>query len=93
MDTPIIFWILFNVFVLIMLALDLGVFHRKTHDVTFKEALAWTFVWLFLALIFKVIIYFWQGRQQAPEFLTEYLGEEALSVDNIFNSRLIASDL
>ncbi len=62
MDTPIIFWILFNVFILIMLALDLGVFHRKTHEVTLKEALTWTFVWVFLALIFNVIIYYWQGR-------------------------------
>ncbi len=84
MDTPIIFWILFNVFILIMLALDLGVFHRKTHEVTLKEALTWTFVWVFLALIFNVIIYYWQGRQQALEFLTGYLVEKALSVDNIF---------
>jgi len=84
MDTPIIYWILFNVFILIMLGLDLGVFHRKTHDVKFKEALTWTFIWVFLALIFNVIIYFWQGRQQALEFLTGYLVEKALSVDNIF---------
>lgn len=84
METSIIFWILFNVFVLIMLALDLGVFHRKSHEVSTKEALTWTGVWIFLALIFNVIIYFWRGQQQAFEFFTGYLVEKALSVDNIF---------
>jgi tellurite resistance protein TerC len=67
-----------------MLALDLGVFHRKSHEVTVKEALTWTFVWVFLALIFNVIIYFWRGQQQALEYFTGYLVEKALSVDNIF---------
>jgi len=84
MDTPIIFWIIFNAFVLMMLALDLGVFHRKSHDVTVKEALTWTFVWIFMSLIFNTIIYFWKGQQQALEFFTGYLVEKALSVDNIF---------
>jgi len=84
MDTPLIFWIIFNAFVLIMLALDLGVFHRKSHEVTVKEALIWTFAWIFLALIFNVIIYFWRGQQQALEYFTGYLVEKALSVDNIF---------
>ena len=84
MDTPLIFWIFFNLFVLIMLALDLGVFHRKSHDVSVKEALTWTFVWIFLALVFNGIIYFWRGQQQALEFFTGYLVEKALSVDNIF---------
>jgi tellurite resistance protein TerC len=84
METPIIFWIFFNVFVLIMLALDLGVFHRKSHEVSVKEALTWTFIWIFLSLIFNVIIYFWKGQQQALEYFTGYLVEKALSVDNIF---------
>jgi len=84
MDTPIIFWIIFNAFVIIMLALDLGVFHRKSHEVKIKEALTWTFIWVFLALIFNVIIYYWRGQQQALEFFTGYLVEKALSVDNIF---------
>jgi len=84
MDTPIIFWIIFNAFVIIMLALDLGVFHRKHHEVSLKEALTWTFIWVFLALIFNAIIYYWKGRQQALEFFTGYLVEKALSVDNIF---------
>jgi len=84
MDTPIIFWILFNAFVLLMLALDLGIFHRKTHEVSLKEALTWTFIWVSLALVFNAILFYWKGRQQALEFLTGYLIEKALSVDNIF---------
>ena len=84
METPVIFWVLFNAFVLVMLALDLGVFHRKSHEVSVKEALIWTFVWIFLALVFNAILYFWRGQQQALEFFTGYLVEKALSVDNIF---------
>ena len=84
MDTPIIFWMLFNAFVLLMLALDLGVFHRKAHEVSLKEALTWTFIWISLALVFNAIIFYWRGRQQALEFFTGYLIEKALSVDNIF---------
>lgn len=84
MDTPIIFWIFFNVFVLIMLALDLGIFHRKSHEVSVKEALTWTLVWVALAMVFNAIIYSWQGQEQALEFFTGYLVEKALSVDNIF---------
>ena len=84
MDTPIIFWILFNAFVLLMLALDLGVFHRKSHEVSVKEALTWTFVWIFLAMVFNTIIFYWRGQQQALEFFTGYLVEKALSIDNIF---------
>jgi len=67
-----------------MLALDLGIFHRKIHEVSLKEALTWTFVWVFLALVFNAIIFYWKGRQQALEFFTGYLIEKALSVDNIF---------
>lgn len=84
METPVLFWILFNLFVLLMLALDLGVFHRKSHEVSLKEALTWTFVWVFLALVFNALIYYWRGQQQALEFFTGYLVEKALSVDNIF---------
>jgi len=84
MDTPVIFWILFNAFVLLMLALDLGVFNRKAHEISLKEALTWTFVWVFLAMVFNVIIFYWRGQQQALEFFTGYLVEKALSIDNIF---------
>jgi len=84
MDTPVIFWILFNAFVLLMLALDLGVFNRKAHDISLKEALTWTFVWVFLAMVFNALIFYWRGQQQALEFFTGYLVEKALSIDNIF---------
>ncbi len=84
MDTPILFWVLFNAFVLLMLALDLGVFHRKAHEVSLKESLTWTFVWIFLAMVFNTIIFYWKGQQSALEFFTGYLVEKALSVDNIF---------
>ncbi len=77
-------WIAFNGFVLIMLALDLGVFHRTAHVIKVKEAMGWSFFWISLALIFNVIIYFWLGEIKAWEFLTGYVIEKSLSVDNIF---------
>jgi len=77
-------WIGFTVFVLAMLALDLGVFHRKAHEVGVREALIWTGVWISLALVFNVGVYFWFGSERALEFLTGYVIEKALSVDNIF---------
>jgi len=77
-------WIGFTVFVLAMLTLDLGVFHRKAKSVSFKEAVSWTVVWVGLAAIFNVGIWYYFGQQKALEFLTGYLIEEALSVDNVF---------
>lgn len=77
-------WILFNVGVLVMLAIDLGVFHRKTHEVKVKEALAWTVVWIVLALLFNGAVYFHYGHDLAMQFLAGYLIEKSLSVDNIF---------
>ena len=62
-------WIGFSVFVLAMLALDLGVFHRRAHEVHVREALIWTAVWIFLALVFNVGVYFWFGSERALEFL------------------------
>lgn len=79
-----VFWIGFNLFVLAVLALDLGVFHRKSSTVSLKNALSWSAVWITLALTFCVIVYFWHGRQPALEFLTGYLIEQSLSVDNLF---------
>ncbi len=94
-----IFWIVFNVFVLAMLALDLGVFHRKKHVVGFREAIGWTAVWISLAACFAVLIYFFGhtmvGRsaptnpQLSLEFVTGYLIELSLSVDNLFIFLLI----
>ena len=74
-----------------LLALDLGVFHRKAHEVKIKEALVWSAVWICLALAFNLGIFFWRGKQVALEFLTGYLVEKSLSVDNIFVFLLIFS--
>jgi tellurite resistance protein TerC len=77
-------WIGFIAFVLAMLALDLGVFHRKAHAIGTREALVLSLVWIALALVFNVGVYFWFGSERALEFLTGYLIEKALSVDNLF---------
>lgn len=78
------FWIGFNIFVLAVLALDLGVFHKRAKAVSLKNALAWSAVWISLALVFCVLVYFWHGKQASLEFLTGYLIEQSLSVDNLF---------
>ena len=77
-------WVLFAVVILGLLALDLGIFHRKSHTVKMREALTWSGVWIALALIFNGFIYYTRGPVPAMEFLTGYLVEEALSVDNLF---------
>lgn len=84
-------WVGFNAFVILMLALDLGVFHRKSHEVSIKEALTWTAVWITISLLFNFFIYKYLGEQKAVEFLTGYLIEKSLSVDNIFVIILIFS--
>ncbi len=84
-------WIIFTVSVLGMLALDLGVFHRDAHVVTKKEAALWSLVWILLALIFNAGIYYVSGPVRALEFLTGYLIEYSLSVDNIFVFMVIFS--
>jgi len=72
-----------------MLGLDLGVFHRRAHTVKFREALAWSGAWIALAAIFAVVIFFWHGRTPALEFVTGYVIELSLSVDNLFVFLLI----
>lgn len=94
MEESIWLWIGFNIFVLAMLALDLGVFHRKSHTVSAREALTWSIVWITLSLVFNAVIYFFWDRmvpgssytnqEAALAFLTGYLIEKSLSVDNIF---------
>jgi len=84
MEVSIWFWVIFNAFVLLMLTLDLGVFHKKLHVVSVKEAITWTGVWVFLALCFNVLVYYLFGQTKALEFFTGYVIEKALSVDNIF---------
>jgi tellurite resistance protein TerC len=77
-------WIGFVLFVLAMLAIDLGIFHKKAHAVTLKEAAIWSGVWVTLALVFNLGVYAWFGPERALQFTTGYLVEKALSVDNIF---------
>lgn len=84
-------WIGFNIFVLLMLALDLGVFNRKAHVISVKEATLWSVAWITLAMIFNLILYFWQGSDVALKFLTGYVIEKSLSVDNIFVFVLVFS--
>ena len=82
-------WIGFGAFVVAMLALDLGVFHRKSHTIGLKEALTWSGVWVTLALAFNAGIWHLEGRDKGLEFLTGYLVELSLSVDNLFVFLLI----
>lgn len=94
-------WIGFNLFVLAMLALDLGVFHRKSHVVSTREAITWSLIWISLSLLFNAAIYFFWDRlvpnssysnsEAALAFFTGYLIEKSLSVDNIFVFILIFS--
>lgn len=84
-------WTLFNVFVLAMLAIDLGIFHRKSHEVSVREALSWTCVWITLAMLFNLFVYYYFDKSKALEFFTGYLIEKSLSVDNIFVIILIFS--
>src|SRR5690554_4645043 len=77
-------WVGFNVVVLALLALDLFVFHREAHEIRVKEAAAWSIFWVLLSLAFNVAVYYLRGPQAGLEFLTGYLIEKALSVDNIF---------
>lgn len=91
MGVSIYFWIGFHVFILSMLALDLGVFNKRAHKIAVKEALTWSALWITLALLFNIFVYFEFGRTKALEFLTGYVIEYSLSVDNIFVFILIFS--
>jgi tellurite resistance protein TerC len=84
MDSQLLLWVIFNIFVLGILALDLLVLHRKAHAVSLREALVWSCVWVSLALIFGLGISYFRGGEKALEFLTGYVIEWSLSVDNLF---------
>ena len=84
-------WIAFNLFVLAMLAVDLLVFHKEAHEVALKEAASWSIVWVALALVFGAGVYLRLGPEPGLQYLTGYLIEKALSVDNIFVFVLIFS--
>lgn len=84
MEISIYEWVGFLAFVFIMLAVDLGIFNKNSHEVKIKEALAWSGVWIGLALIFNYGVYVFHGSDKALEFLTSYLIEKSLSIDNLF---------
>ncbi|MCA1850412.1 MAG: TerC/Alx family metal homeostasis membrane protein, partial [Acidobacteria bacterium] len=77
-------WVGFGALVLVMLSLDLGLFNRKSHAVTYKESVIWSSVWVSLALCFAGVVFWHLGRQKGVEFITGYLIELSLSVDNLF---------
>jgi tellurite resistance protein TerC len=83
-EAPLWAWFGFLAVVGLMLAIDLGVFHRHAHIVSLREAAIWSVVWVVVALLFNLVILFWMGKREALEFLTGYLVEKALSADNIF---------
>jgi tellurite resistance protein TerC len=83
------FWIVFNLFVLAVLALDLWVLHRPSPIMKFREALGWSVTWIALAAGFAVLVYYWHGRVASLEFITSYVIELSLSVDNLFVFLLI----
>ncbi len=91
MSESAILWGGFNLFVLGMLALDLGVFHRHAHVVRAKEALIWTGVWVALSMAFNLFVYYFMGQEKALQFFTAYLIEKSLSIDNIFVMIMIFS--
>ena len=81
---PWFYFVIFNVFVVVMLYLDAAVFHKNAHEVKFKEAMIASVFWIALALVFNVGVYYFLGKQKALEFLTGYVIEKSLSVDNLF---------
>jgi len=91
MTTSLLFWIVFGFIIITVLAIDLGVLNRRAHKIALKEALAWSGVWISIALAFNVFVYFQLGKVKALEFLTAYVIEYSLSVDNIFVFILIFS--
>ncbi len=91
MEHSLTLWVLFNVFIVFMLIIDLAVFNRKAHEITIKESLIWTAVWIVLAIIFGVGLYFYMDPKSSLDFFTGYLIEKSLSVDNIFVFILVFS--
>jgi tellurite resistance protein TerC len=91
MSNQTLLWVVFNIFVFGMLALDLGLFHRKAHEIKIKEALIWSAVWIVVAIIFNFGVYYYLGSDAALKFLTGYVLERSLSVDNLFVFLLIFS--
>jgi tellurite resistance protein TerC len=87
----ILLWVGFNIFILVLLTLDLKVFNRKPHEISIKESLMWSGVWIAISLLFNIGVYFWFGRESALQFFTGYLIEKSLSIDNLFVFLLLFS--
>ena len=84
---------LLTLFFLAMLGLDLGVFHRRPHEISIKEAAFWSGVWVALSLAFGIGLYFWKGAESGVQFFTGYILEKSLSVDNLFLIAMIFGSL
>ncbi|MGH2759672.1 MAG: TerC family protein, partial [Actinomycetota bacterium] len=91
MNVPTVVWIGFVVFVLGMLAIDLFLFHRESHEVTAREGAMWVAIWMSMGIGFTFVIWAWQGGTAAGEYIAGYLLEYSLSADNIFVFILIFS--
>lgn len=89
MSTELLLWLGFGLFLVVMLALDLGVFHKNSHVIEFKEAITWSSIWIGLALVFNVGVFYFAGKAKGLEFFTGYLIEKSLSIDNVFIIALI----
>ena len=87
----ILLWIGFNLFILFLLFLDLKIFNRKAHEITIKESLLWSGVWIAISLLFNIGVFFWYGHEAALQFFTGYLIEKSLSIDNLFVFLLLFS--
>lgn len=91
MEHSLTLWIVFNAFILTMLIIDLAVFNRKVHEISIKESLVWTGIWIALSIVFGIGLYFYMDPQSSLDFFTGYLIEKSLSVDNIFVFILVFS--
>ncbi len=87
----VLLWVGFNIFILVLLTLDLKVFNRKPHEISIKESLMLSGVWIAISLLFNIGVYFWFGRESALQFFTGYLIEKSLSIDNLFVFLLLFS--
>jgi len=86
-----LWWVAFGIMIFILLALDIAVFNRKNHEIHLKEALLWSAFWISLALIFNIVVYVFYGHESALQYLTAYLVEKSLSMDNLFVFLMIFS--
>ena len=87
----ILLWVGFNVFILFLLIVDLMVFNRKPHEISIRESLVWSGIWIFISLLFNVGVFLWYGHESALQFFTGYIIEKSLSVDNLFVFLLLFS--